>query len=484
MSFSSVFQLKGQLAACLGGSVDEATARADGRRVAVKRIRRVRSSAAARASRASVLASSTQRELATMDCIRKQPHRHLLTHEGLFREPRWLFIVLPLCAGGDLYSSIEVGGPIPERRARAYFASCLAALTHLHHLGWAHMDVSLENILLRNREEAEAADGSAHARYKAALTPGAPASPPRYPTAASGCVDVDSSFLLPAGGGSGCGGGSGSDSGAEGEDDGDAALRSDDDGDDDAAGGSGLRKRDDDGSSKRDRLPHCCYARRPCPPSPSPSLSSEDSSSSVEEEEEVEEAAEGGEEAADAAGGGMLSALSSLSISMHSMRLQDDEDNVTAVQSRLAAVVDSEGAPWRAMLADFGLARQLCADGKVCTPDALTSGFGTVLGKRGYLPPEMWQPGAMVDGSAVDIFSLGVVLFIMLTGVPPFAIADAKADSRFRIIDKGLLPQLLRSWDITWLSDSAVQLLTAMLSSNPADRPTASEIVEHAWMSV
>ncbi|MGI8460903.1 MAG: protein kinase domain-containing protein [Solirubrobacterales bacterium] len=71
-------------------------------------------------------------------------------------------------------------------------------------------------------------------------------------------------------------------------------------------------------------------------------------------------------------------------------------------------LIDAEG---RAKLTDFGIARELEADGLTAT--------GRVLGTTDYVSPEQAM-GHNVDARS-DIYSLGVVLYEMLTGKPPFA---------------------------------------------------------------
>ncbi|MGQ0736931.1 MAG: protein kinase domain-containing protein [Acidobacteriota bacterium] len=68
---------------------------------------------------------------------------------------------------------------------------------------------------------------------------------------------------------------------------------------------------------------------------------------------------------------------------------------------------------------DFGLAKPASgpASGAMATEAALTDA-GTVVGTVGYMAPEQVR-GAAVDGRA-DLFALGVVLYEMLTGTPPF----------------------------------------------------------------
>ena len=77
----------------------------------------------------------------------------------------------------------------------------------------------------------------------------------------------------------------------------------------------------------------------------------------------------------------------------------------------MAANVLIEGGPQqRAKITDFGLAR--AAD------DASISQSGVVAGTPMYMAPEQAK-GEALDHRA-DLFSLGSVLYVMLTGRPPF----------------------------------------------------------------
>src|SRR5204863_565933 len=73
----------------------------------------------------------------------------------------------------------------------------------------------------------------------------------------------------------------------------------------------------------------------------------------------------------------------------------------------------------RCKILDFGLARS------VNTEDAQITASGAILGTPAYMAPEQAR-GEKVDHRA-DLFSLGVMLYRMATGKPPFQGPNARA---------------------------------------------------------
>jgi WD40 repeat protein/predicted Ser/Thr protein kinase len=64
-------------------------------------------------------------------------------------------------------------------------------------------------------------------------------------------------------------------------------------------------------------------------------------------------------------------------------------------------------------ITDFGLARLLDRDEELTTT-------GQVLGSPGYIPPEQAAGGLVKAGPEGDVYSLGAILYHLLTGRPPF----------------------------------------------------------------
>ena len=101
-------------------------------------------------------------------------------------------------------------------------------------------------------------------------------------------------------------------------------------------------------------------------------------------------------------------------------------------------------------------------------------------GKPNYIAPEVLQSSEPFDGFAVDVWAAGIILFIMLVGLPPFEWAHDE-DPRFKMITRGNLRAMLRQWNRT-ISDDAAELLQNMLRKDPRDRLSLMEVMDHRWV--
>eukprot|EP00985_Skeletonema_marinoi_P005685 scaffold2468_cov133-Skeletonema_marinoi.AAC.7 len=105
-----------------------------------------------------------------------------------------------------------------------------------------------------------------------------------------------------------------------------------------------------------------------------------------------------------------------------------------------------------------------------------------VCGKWYYLSPEVCVNEQPFDGPTVDLWAAGVILFMMLTGEPPWE-EPKMTDANFRnIAAGGNLMQILTARR-AGLSLDAMDLLQKMLYMDPADRLSLEQVISHPWFS-
>ena len=104
-----------------------------------------------------------------------------------------------------------------------------------------------------------------------------------------------------------------------------------------------------------------------------------------------------------------------------------------------------------------------------------------VCGKWHYMSPEVCKNQLPFDGPAVDLWAVGVILFLMLTGFPPWE-RPTLTDERFRYMSNGYLVQMLTEWQLG-LSADAMDLLQRMFWLDPTDRLSLEQVCAHPWMN-
>ena len=117
-------------------------------------------------------------------------------------------------------------------------------------------------------------------------------------------------------------------------------------------------------------------------------------------------------------------------------------------------------------VSDFGLARFI-DDEKLAT---------TTCGTPGYVAPEILEQRPYKD--ACDFWSVGVVLFILLSGSPPFYDEDNFA--LFEKIKKCEYNFNAPSWSS--ISDSAKDFISKLLVADPNARLNGDQIMQHPWI--
>ena len=102
----------------------------------------------------------------------------------------------------------------------------------------------------------------------------------------------------------------------------------------------------------------------------------------------------------------------------------------------------------------------------------------TQCGTPGYVAPEILK--GKKYGTAVDMWSCGVIVYILLGGYPPFHDDNhAILYRKIKAADYAFDPQY---WD--QVSDDAKDLIKKMLVVDPDKRLTADQALRHPWFMV
>jgi serine/threonine protein kinase len=125
------------------------------------------------------------------------------------------------------------------------------------------------------------------------------------------------------------------------------------------------------------------------------------------------------------------------------------------------------------VLTDFGLARMI--HGKA-NPLGDRGGDQTMAGTIGYIAPEVIA--AHQYSEAADVFSAGVILFILLVGYPPFY-GDSEVEILLKIA-RGDFQFHAADW--AHISLPAKELVARMLEVRAQDRITVREVLAHPWL--
>jgi polo-like kinase 1 len=118
-------------------------------------------------------------------------------------------------------------------------------------------------------------------------------------------------------------------------------------------------------------------------------------------------------------------------------------------------------------LGDFGLATKLDFEGEKKR---------TICGTPNYIAPEVLE-GRSGHSYEVDVWSLGVIIYTLIIGKPPFETTDVKATYNRIKKNQYSFP------DHIPISDEARDLISRILTGNPADRPTLDQIMSHQFMT-
>jgi doublecortin-like kinase 1/2 len=116
---------------------------------------------------------------------------------------------------------------------------------------------------------------------------------------------------------------------------------------------------------------------------------------------------------------------------------------------------------------DFGLAEEIKGP------------LYTVCGTPTYVAPEILAETGY--GKPVDVWALGVILYVLLCGYPPFVSPDGVQEVLFDMILSAEFEFHPDAWDT--ISVDAKNLISLMLEMDPDLRLEADEVLNHPWLA-
>lgn len=131
---------------------------------------------------------------------------------------------------------------------------------------------------------------------------------------------------------------------------------------------------------------------------------------------------------------------------------------------------DESRSPSSIRIVDFGFAKQMRAENGLLMTPCYTANFVApeVLKRQGY-------------DAAVDIWSLGVLMYTMLSGRTPFATGPEDPPAMIlKRIGEGNVIMEGGTWDN--VTDQAKDLLKKMLHIDPGQRLSAAQVLHHPWI--
>ncbi|XP_075686076.1 serine/threonine-protein kinase 17B isoform X2 [Rhinoderma darwinii] len=142
------------------------------------------------------------------------------------------------------------------------------------------------------------------------------------------------------------------------------------------------------------------------------------------------------------------------------------ENNVVHLDLKLQNILLSRLEPPRDIkIVDFGMSRKIG-----------NSEIREIMGTTDYLAPEILNYEPIT--TSTDIWSIGVICYMLLTGESPFA----GVDNQETYLNISLLKVDYSEETFALVSPAAVDFIKSIFVKNPQDRATAKDCLAHPWL--
>lgn len=156
-------------------------------------------------------------------------------------------------------------------------------------------------------------------------------------------------------------------------------------------------------------------------------------------------------------------------------------------------LLDSSGPVERATLIDWGQCVRAPRDTKhdkavpIANATRWPGGYGKANSKAPEVQCSASQLPHTLDVYKLDMFAVGVMLFTLLLGFPPWDLKKPGDAKTYRLmtgtgLPRGRLHDIFVHWGINdRVSPEALDLLQALLSANPNERPSHRQALSFPW---
>jgi len=85
--------------------------------------------------------------------MRELDHPNIIKLFETFEDSKFVYLVMELCEGGELFDKIIEKGSFTESQARNYFRQMISAVNYIHSKRICHRDLKPENFLLLDKSD-------------------------------------------------------------------------------------------------------------------------------------------------------------------------------------------------------------------------------------------------------------------------------------------------------------------------------------------
>ena len=157
-------------------------------------------------------------------------------------------------------------------------------------------------------------------------------------------------------------------------------------------------------------------------------------------------------------------------------------ENIVFANEKIPVIKDANGLyklnndDLQIRFIDFGLCQQF-----KCNQHGVDFTCNDNIGKTAYKAPKVFQ-NKKYQANKADVWSLGVCLFMMIIGAPPYKVPN-NTDGGFIAVKRGYILRMLIKWGRSmYLTQNSYDLLTKMLSYDEDKRIDIEGVMNHKWL--